>query len=216
MATGHWKNRIVATAEVPPTDLRQNPRNPRKHPARQRRALSSAIERVGMIQDVVVNKRTGLILDGHLRVELAIKEKQPTIPVKYVDLAPHEEALVLATFDPIGELAYLDLEEMARLNEELAPELDGPLADLVAELAPPPMPTPEPPPFDDDEEDEESAPAPDGMDPDEADNLTGESLRLPGRTVPMTHAEVKALDERYHAYLEERGMMFGFVRSLLP
>lgn len=214
MAPGQWKNRIVGSAEVDPTSLKANPRNPRRHPARQRRALSSAIERIGVVQDVIVNKRTGLILDGHLRVELAIKEHQPTVPVKYVDLAPHEEALVLATFDPIGELAYLDLEEMARLNEELAPELDGPLAELVASLAPTPAPTPEPPPFDDDDEDKDAS-APDGMDPDEVDTSTGESLRLPGRTVPMTHAEVKALDERYHAYLEERGMMFGFVRSLL-
>lgn len=95
---------------VAPSTLVPNEKNPRRHSTRQRRALLSAIETVGVIQDMIVSKRSGKLLDGHLRLELALAEKQESIPVKYVDVDEHEEALVMATFDPVGRLALLDMD----------------------------------------------------------------------------------------------------------
>ena len=65
----------------------------------------------------MVNRRTGFVVDGHARVALAISRNEPSVPVLYVDLSPEEEALVLATLDPIGAMATTD---EAKLNELLA------------------------------------------------------------------------------------------------
>lgn len=206
-----WQNRIVATGEVDPASLAPNPKNARRHPKRQRRALLSALDAVGVIQDVIVNRRSGLILDGHLRVELAKADGQATIPVKYVDLDEREEALALAAFDPVGALAYLDLDAMTHLRDSVAPALAAPLAELLDELAPAPVRPPrgESSGSDRDDEDDDRAPA----DPDN-DPALGYTLVIPNRAIPMTAAEFKDLTDLFFAYLEDRGMMFGFVRWL--
>ncbi len=54
-----WRSRIVGHAEVPPTELTANPRNWRKHPKAQQDALADVLDRVGWVQDVIVNQRTG-------------------------------------------------------------------------------------------------------------------------------------------------------------
>ncbi len=114
-----WANRIIATGNENPTELldRNNPDNWRLHPRVQQDALLGLMQDVGVVQDVIVNRRTGFLVDGHLRVFLAAEHKQPSIPVKYVDLTPAEEAVVLATFDPLADLAKPDPE---RLNKLLA------------------------------------------------------------------------------------------------
>ena len=111
-----WKNRIVDYGEVSPADLHPSPMNWRTHPQFQREALLGILREVGLVQDVLVSKRSGHIVDGHLRVALALQESQPTIPVKYVDLSEHEEQLILTTLDPITGLAQAD---EARLRELL-------------------------------------------------------------------------------------------------
>jgi hypothetical protein len=191
--------------------------NARQHPQRQRRALASALTTIGLIQDVIVNKRSGYLLDGHLRVDLAKAERQPVIPVKYVDLSEEEEALVLATFDPVASLAYLDMEEIASLRDDLAGSLEAPLAELITELAPA-IPDPQPA-YDDEGWDDDPAPAGDRAAPgagaaDEDDGPLAYTLFVAGRTVPMTQAEFKNLTNAFFAYLDDYGMAFGFVRWL--
>ncbi len=112
---GHWRSRIVGSGEEDPKTLQANPLNWRVHPAHQALALTGALNEVGWVQQVVVNRRTGHLLDGHLRVELAIKNDEPSVPVLYVDLDPDEEALILATLDPIAALASADAGKLALL-----------------------------------------------------------------------------------------------------
>lgn len=69
------------------------------------------------MQDVIVNKRTGRLVDGHLRCQLAARNGDNTIPVVYVDLDEAEESLVLASIDPIASMATTDrikLDELMR------------------------------------------------------------------------------------------------------
>jgi len=122
-----WQSRIVGEAHVAPSNLIPNLLNWRKHPKAQQVALSGALDEIGWIQRVIVNKRTGNIVDGHLRVELAVKQKEKTVPVCYVDLSPEEERIALATFDPLGALAVTDDKILAELlgsietrNEDLS------------------------------------------------------------------------------------------------
>src|ERR1044071_6363058 len=81
-----WQNRIVGHADVDPSLIAAHPRNYRAHPSQQVAALKGAIDEVGFTRSVTVNQRSGFLIDGHLRVALAISEHQPTIPVEYVDL----------------------------------------------------------------------------------------------------------------------------------
>jgi hypothetical protein len=72
-----------------------HPENWRIHPEYQQEALAGVLEQVGCVQDVIVNRRTGRVVDGHLRVALAISRSE-RVPVVYVDLAEEEERQILA------------------------------------------------------------------------------------------------------------------------
>ena len=110
-----WRSRIVDRGEAAPGDLVANPRNWRGHPPAQRNALAGLLDQVGWVQDVVVNKRTGRLVDGHLRVDLARARGEATVPVVYVDLSEEEEALVLVSLDPLAAMATADPEKLAAL-----------------------------------------------------------------------------------------------------
>jgi len=110
-----WRNRIVDHGEVDPASLEPNLHNWRRHPADQRRALEGALAEIGWIQAVVVNRRTGRLVDGHLRVLAAIDAGEPVIPVTWVELTDDEERIALATFDAIASLATRDDSALADL-----------------------------------------------------------------------------------------------------
>jgi len=110
-----WRNRIVGYGNVPPDQLLANSKNWRMHGARQQAALRTAIGVVGFVDSVIVQQGTDLVVDGHLRVILAMRNEEATIPVQYVDLDDEEADLVLATFDPIAELAEHDDSMLAEL-----------------------------------------------------------------------------------------------------
>lgn len=120
-----WVNRIVAHAEVDPRSLVEHPENWRKHPPIQQEALRGALDDIGWIQQIVVNQRTGRMIDGHLRVALAIHHGEASIPVSYVDLDEREERLALASLDPIAALAGADAEQLARLLQQVSTSNSG-------------------------------------------------------------------------------------------
>ncbi len=67
---GSWRNRIVGHGEEDADQLLANPANWRIHPRAQRDALAGVLSEVGWVQDVIINRRTGHVVDGHLRVSL--------------------------------------------------------------------------------------------------------------------------------------------------
>ena len=103
-----WASRIVGEADVDPRTLIPNPQNWRKHPHAQQVALDAALDEIGWIQRIIVNKTTGHMIDGHLRVERALTKKERSVPVSYVELSAEEERIALATFDPLSALATTD------------------------------------------------------------------------------------------------------------
>ena len=132
--TEQWRNRIVGYADVDPADLLANPRNFRRHPKNQQDALSGVIAEVGYVDPVLVQAGTGVVLDGHLRVELAMRQNQATIPVKYVDLTDAEANLILATFDPLSAMAFADAEQLDALLREVS-TADAAVMQMLSELA---------------------------------------------------------------------------------
>jgi hypothetical protein len=139
-AQNPWRSRIVRYGEESPSQLLANPFNFRVHTKAQQQALSGVLRKVGIVQNVLVNTRTGHMLDGHLRAAMAIAELQPTIPVTYLELTEEEEKLVLATFDTVTGMAETDDDILASLLKDISAsdigkELDDGLASLLAELA---------------------------------------------------------------------------------
>jgi len=129
-----WKNRIVGHADVDPKTLVAHPLNFRRHPKAQADATTGSLNELGWIQDVLVSKGSGKIIDGHLRVELALQHGEKSVPVKYVELSESEERLALAVLDPLTYMAETDaaaLEELLRGVETG----DAALSDLLAKMA---------------------------------------------------------------------------------
>jgi len=122
MALGKFANRIVGSGEESLDQIQFNPRNWRVHPLNQQNALKGVLEEVGWVQEVIINKRTGNLVDGHLRCQLAAREGAKTIPVKYVDLSEDEEALVLSTLDPIAAMAVTDKQKLDDLFASIETE----------------------------------------------------------------------------------------------
>lgn len=113
-----WRNRIVGQGDEAPDQLLANPSNWRVHPKAQREALAAVLDDVGWVQRVIVNRTTQHVVDGHLRVALALSRDEPTIPVNYVELDEREEALVLAALDPIAAMAATDKDKLRELLEQ--------------------------------------------------------------------------------------------------
>jgi hypothetical protein len=132
--TAAWRNRITGTGEEAPDQLLANPANWRIHPKAQQDALAGALDQVGWVQQVLVNRRSGFVVDGHARVALALTRGEATVPVLYVDLDPEEEALVLATLDPISAMAGRDDEKLRALLADITVD-DAGLQALLGDLA---------------------------------------------------------------------------------
>lgn len=119
-AREHWRSRIVGHGDEAPDQLLANPLNFRIHPKPQQEALAGVLDQVGWVQDVIVNRTTGHVVDGHLRVSLALGRGERSVPVVYVELDDHEEKLILATIDPIAAMAATDAEKLDELLRDVA------------------------------------------------------------------------------------------------
>lgn len=134
-----WRNRIVGQDEVAPDKLNANPANWRQHPRRQREAVRGSLGELGWIQQILVNRTTGNVVDGHARLEEALRNHEPTVPVLYVELTPDEERLALATLDPITGMAVTDQAKLAQLVAEITVD-DAALRALLSGMTDEPAP----------------------------------------------------------------------------
>lgn len=130
---GSLRSRIVGEGFEAPDQLLANPLNWRVHPKHQADALEGVLEQVGWVQRVIVNRTTGHVVDGHLRVQLALRRNEPGVPVLYVELTPNEERLILATIDPIAGLASVDQALLDQVLQGITADSDA-LAALLQQL----------------------------------------------------------------------------------
>jgi hypothetical protein len=129
-----WKNRVKSLTMEVPSDLLANPMNARRHPGAQRDAIRGSLDELGWAAPVIVNDVTEHVLDGHLRIEEAITEGAPVIPVVHVELTEAQERLFLAVYDPITGLAVNDQERLDDLIASIHTD-DQALNDLLASLS---------------------------------------------------------------------------------
>lgn len=119
MQAKNWENRIVEYGEENPEQLLANPLNWRVHPKAQQISISGVLDDIGFIAPVIVNKTTGHMLDGHMRVSLALRNNVKKIPVVYVELTAQEEKEALLTLDPITNMAVADMQNLESLITDL-------------------------------------------------------------------------------------------------
>jgi DNA modification methylase len=129
-----WRNRITGHGDEPLDAILFNPANWRVHPKAQQDALEGVLSQVGWVQDVIVNKTTGHLVDGHLRCQVAARNGEKTIPVVYVELDENEEALILATIDPIAAMAATDKAKLDELMRAVQSD-DARVQQMMSEMA---------------------------------------------------------------------------------
>ena len=129
-----WRNRIVGEGVQPASQFMANPSNWRTHPQPQRDAMRGALNEVGWVQRVIVNRQTGYLVDGHERVWQALQNGDAPVPYVEVDLDEAEEAYVLATLDPIGAMAAADAAKLDELLREVQSGEAG-VQQMLSELA---------------------------------------------------------------------------------
>lgn len=119
-----------------------NPANWRQHSRRQRQAYGALKAKVGWAGAVLLNKTTNNLLDGHMRVEEAIKNKEKSIPVLIGSWSKEQENLILQSLDPIGAMATTNkqaLDSLIAANDksikDISDEANRKLAQLSQDLA---------------------------------------------------------------------------------
>jgi hypothetical protein len=128
------RDRVVEVRKMDPAELAPNPKNWRRHPAEQQRALRAIFDRVGfagVLLARIAEDGTPMLIDGHARQELI--EGVP-VHVAITDLSEAEADELLAVYDPIGAMADTDERALQALAAGLAVE-DESLAALIARTA---------------------------------------------------------------------------------
>ncbi len=113
------KNRIVGQEEVNPEDLLAHPFNWRVHPKEQQKALQGSLDQIGWVKQIIVNKKTNRVIDGHLRVNLALRNNESKVPVVYIDVSEDEEKIILASLDPLVSLGVADEDMLQDLIKDV-------------------------------------------------------------------------------------------------
>lgn len=129
-----WTSKIVAHSKADPNTLVANPLNWRAHPRNQQKAIDAAIDDVGFWRSVTVNRNSGTIIDGHLRVARAIATQQQAIDVEWVDMTDDEERKALLSADSIAGMAETNranLDQLLRGVEAATTNMQDFLADLA-------------------------------------------------------------------------------------
>ena len=129
-----WKNRIVSHTVEDPANLKPHPLNWRTHPTSQTQALEASLDEIGWVEEIVVNDRTGFMLNGHLRRERALVRGEKEVPVTHIDISPEEESLALTILDPMVALSGISVDKLKDLIESVQTENNA-LSQFIDEIA---------------------------------------------------------------------------------
>lgn len=127
------RDRIKELRRVRGSELRPNPKNWKTHPDRQRDVLRGLLAEIGFAGAVLARELedgTLQLIDGHLRAETTPGTE---LPVLVLDVTEAEADKILATFDPLGDLAEPDGNSLDALLAEVTTENEA-LQSLLEEL----------------------------------------------------------------------------------
>ena len=162
------------------------PYNPRRIDKAAKKALGKSLERFGVVQDVVVNRRTGHIVGGHQRVEALRDAGETEVPVVWVDLNDSDEKALNVVLNSDAVSGEYDEDKLRALLEEL-PAIGDDFAELRLDKLLEELP---------------AVPAPD----DDDEGGEGKPPKTPhGKKVVTMNAEQWAVFERARAKLAGTG-----------
>lgn len=141
-AAARFRDRIKELRRVRAGDLLANPKNWRRHPDGQRGALTALLEEVGWSQALVARDTPEgpVLIDGHLRASVDPEER---VPVLLLDVTEEEADKLLASLDPVAQMAIADAKAQRALVETInteSPFLEALLAGLMASEKRPALP----------------------------------------------------------------------------
>ena len=190
---------------VPVGEVKPNPKNPNQHPEEQIDLLAKIIQAQGWRAPVTVSTLSGLVVRGHGRLMAAIHAGLSHVPVDYQHYDSEEaETADLIADNRIAELAEIDNKMLAELfggfdaetiDVSLTGYTAGDVEEITAAL-------------------QESVMA-------DIDEVKSKSevalhrLRFDSTEIPMTDSEYEQLKEALDSYVDENGVVFGFVGWLL-
>ena len=125
------RDRIKEFKRIPSSNIRPNPKNWRTHPKQQQDALRGVLAEIGIADAVLVREiepDVYMLVDGHLRCETVGQDTN--VPALVLDVSELEADKILATLDPLAELAEKDTDALAGLLSDLSKQQDN-LASLV-------------------------------------------------------------------------------------
>ena len=127
------RDRIKELRRVKASELIPNPKNWRTHPDEQREVLVDLLGKHGYVAPLLARETPEglMLLDGHARRELT---PDAVVPVAVLDITEEEEAMILATFDPVTALAEADAEVLGALLQGMQTESEA-VAGLLEKIA---------------------------------------------------------------------------------
>jgi ParB-like nuclease domain len=111
------RDRIRDLRRVPARELIPNPKNWRRHPPAQIKALRAQLSQIGYADVILVRELPDgslMIIDGHLRAETT---PDLIVPVVVLDVTETEADQLLLTLDPMAAMAETDTERLKALIE---------------------------------------------------------------------------------------------------
>ena len=123
----------IQTADVSITLVKPYPKNSRKHPEHQLKALTSAIKRFGFTQPIIVDEEL-TILAGHARYEAAKRLNLEYLPCRILpNLSPEEKSAYVIADNKIADESSWDhdnlLQELGKISSL---NLDEDIASILA------------------------------------------------------------------------------------
>jgi hypothetical protein len=115
--TNKFKSRITEYGFINPKDIVLNPYNTKIHPDLQHNAIKALLSDIGWVQSIIINKRTGNLVDGHDRVKNAIESGEESIPVTYIDITITEEKQLLLLLDEVTTYAIEHSQNIANISD---------------------------------------------------------------------------------------------------
>ena len=118
------RDRIREFRRVPARSLKPHPQNWRRHPDSQRAALAGVLEEIGYAGAILTRELDDgslQIIDGHLRAETT---PDMDVPVLVLDVDEREANYLLATLDPVGDMAEADQAVLGALIKKTPKQKD--------------------------------------------------------------------------------------------
>lgn len=110
------------------------PYNPRKISDEQMNGLQASLDRWGLVQDIVVNKKTGHIVGGHQRVNALKVNGIKKAPVVWVDIDEDEEKALNIALNSSFISGEFDYDKLPALLDEVHERLPEVYDDLRFDL----------------------------------------------------------------------------------